>query len=66
MTVVGDIVQTLAQQDDVNKLLKGVSKLTMTITLLIVYVAVELGSKPDSVLKGLLDLVKGMSKGGKG
>ena len=66
MTVVGDIVQTLAQQDDVNKLLKGVSKLTITITLLIVYVAVELGSKPDSVLKGLLDLVKGMSKGGKG
>ena len=46
-----------AQRDDV-------SRLNRTITLLVVYLAVELGSKPDSVLRGAFDLVKGLSKGG--
>lgn len=56
---VGDVTEKLAQQEDV-------SSLTLTIRLLIVYLAVELGSKPDSVLKGILDLVKGLGKGGMG
>ena len=73
IALLGGITDQLAQQADVAKLDQKFAKLnnkisvfSTTMTLLIAYLTVELGSKPDSVINGSLDLVKGLNKGGGG